>query len=98
MQLIIFIISVLIIGGFLFAAFRKKAKLSQPDADTEKEILRQHVLFYQRLPAEEKIRFEERLNIEMDIDEDTLNQPVPPMMLMSLVENAIKHGLEPKAE
>jgi LytS/YehU family sensor histidine kinase len=29
----------------------------------------------------------------MDIDEDTLNQPIPPMMLQTLVENAIKHGI-----
>jgi len=43
--------------------------------------------------ALEKIRFEERLNIEMEIDEETLNQPVPPMMLQTLVENAIKHGI-----
>ena len=46
--------------------------------------------------ALEKIRFEERLNIEMDIDENTLNQPVPPMMLQTLVENAIKHGVSKK--
>jgi len=46
--------------------------------------------------ALEKIRFEERLNIEMDIDEDTLNQQVPPMMLQTLVENAIKHGVSKK--
>ena len=39
------------------------------------------------------MRFEERLKIEMDIDEDTLDQPVPPMMLQTLVENAIKHGI-----
>ena len=43
--------------------------------------------------ALEHMRFEERLKIEMDIDEDTLNQPVPPMMLQTLVENAIKHGI-----
>ena len=43
--------------------------------------------------ALEKIRFEERLTIEMDIDENTLGQPVPPMMLQTLVENAIKHGI-----
>lgn len=43
--------------------------------------------------ALEHMRFEERLQIEMDIDEDTLNQPIPPMMLQTLVENAIKHGI-----
>ena len=46
--------------------------------------------------ALEKMRFEERLTIEMDIDEDTLGQPVPPMMLQTLVENAIKHGISKK--
>lgn len=43
--------------------------------------------------ALEQMRFEERLKVEMDIDEDTLNQPIPPMMLQTLVENAIKHGI-----
>jgi signal transduction histidine kinase len=43
--------------------------------------------------ALEQMRFEERLKVEMDIAEDTLGQPVPPMMLQTLVENAIKHGI-----
>jgi sensor histidine kinase YesM len=43
--------------------------------------------------ALELIRFENRLDIEYEIDEDTLDQPVPPMMLQTLVENAIKHGI-----
>ncbi len=43
--------------------------------------------------ALEQIRFEHRLQVSYDIDEDTLDQPIPPMMLQTLVENAIKHGI-----
>lgn len=43
--------------------------------------------------ALEYIRFEDRLRIEYNIHTDTLNLPVPPMMLQTLVENAIKHGI-----
>ncbi|MBS4043487.1 MAG: histidine kinase [Chitinophagaceae bacterium] len=48
--------------------------------------------------ALELIRFEKRLKITYQIDEDTLDQPVPPMMLQTLVENAIKHGISKKVE
>ncbi|MBX9783528.1 MAG: histidine kinase [Chitinophagaceae bacterium] len=43
--------------------------------------------------ALEQMRFEERLKVKFEIDEDTLDMPVPPMMLQTLVENAIKHGV-----
>ncbi len=48
--------------------------------------------------ALEHIRFEERLKIEYDIEEDTLDLQVPPMMLQTLVENAIKHGISKQLE
>ncbi len=48
--------------------------------------------------ALEHIRFEDRLIVEYDIDNDTLSQPVPPMMLQTLVENAIKHGISRQIE
>lgn len=43
--------------------------------------------------ALENMRFEDRLKIEYEIDDKTLCLPVPPMMLQTLAENAIKHGI-----
>jgi sensor histidine kinase YesM len=45
-----------------------------------------------------KVRMEERLTTEIDVPEGLLSAEFPPMMIQTLVENAIKHGLEPKAE
>lgn len=43
--------------------------------------------------ALENIRYEERLKVHFAIEPDTLELPVPPLMLQTLVENAIKHGI-----
>ena len=43
-----------------------------------------------------RIRMGERLQVQVDVDPALRTLPVPPMMLQTLVENAIKHGLEPK--
>jgi sensor histidine kinase YesM len=45
-----------------------------------------------------KVRMEERLQTEVRVADGLLSAEFPPMMLQSLVENAIKHGLEPKAD
>jgi signal transduction histidine kinase len=45
-----------------------------------------------------KVRMEERLRTDVRVPEGLLSADFPPMMLQGLVENAIKHGLEPKAE
>jgi hypothetical protein len=45
-----------------------------------------------------KVRMEERLTTEVDVPDGLLSAEFPPMMIQTLVENAIKHGLEPKAE
>jgi LytS/YehU family sensor histidine kinase len=41
----------------------------------------------------ESIRFEERLKIEFDIDPESNQFRVPPLMIQTLVENGIKHGV-----
>jgi signal transduction histidine kinase len=45
-----------------------------------------------------KMRIEERLDVEIAVPEPLDLAEFPPMMLQSLVENAIKHGIEPKPE
>jgi signal transduction histidine kinase len=45
-----------------------------------------------------KVRMEERLTTEIDVPDGLLSAEFPPMMIQTLVENSIKHGLEPKAE
>lgn len=45
-----------------------------------------------------KVRMEDRLQTTLDIPDGLRSAEFPPMMIQSLVENAIKHGLEPKPE
>ena len=42
------------------------------------------------------IRMGGRLTVEIDAPPDLAQTPFPPLLLISLVENAIKHGIEPK--
>ena len=45
-----------------------------------------------------KIRMGDRLQFELDLADDLRSEPLAPMLLQPIVENAIKHGLEPKVE
>jgi hypothetical protein len=46
----------------------------------------------------QQVRMEERLRIHIDVPDDLLATPVPPLLLQPLVENAIVHGLEPQLD
>jgi hypothetical protein len=43
-----------------------------------------------------RIRMGTRLAVQIDVPEPLRSTPLPPMILQTLVENAIKHGLEPR--
>jgi sensor histidine kinase YesM len=45
-----------------------------------------------------QIRMGDRLNVAITLPADCADLRIPPMLLQPLVENAIKHGLEPKVE
>jgi sensor histidine kinase YesM len=45
-----------------------------------------------------KVRMEDRLQTDINVPEGLMSADFPSMMIQSLVENAIKHGLEPKPE
>lgn len=63
-------------------------------ADRRKTVeLREEIKTVQDYLALEKVRYEDRLTSRIDLDPSTLYLQVPPMMLQTLVENAIKHGV-----
>ena len=41
----------------------------------------------------EKIRFEERLNVQWEIDDSLLSKEIPPFAVQMMAENAVKHGI-----
>ncbi len=69
--------------------FRYQLKATKEDFVTIEEEL-EFVTNYLEL---EKARFEERLQIEINIDNSLLHEKIPPMLLQPIVENAVKHGL-----
>jgi two-component system sensor histidine kinase AlgZ len=45
----------------------------------------------------EQVRFGERLRIQWEIDPQAAPARVPPLLLQPLIENAVRHGIEPAA-
>jgi LytS/YehU family sensor histidine kinase len=43
-----------------------------------------------------KCRLGDRLHVDLALPEELRDAPFPPLLLITLVENAIKHGAEPK--
>ncbi len=59
--------------------------------------LAQEMALAERYLAIEQVRFGERLRIEWQLDPAVDGAQLPPLLLQPLVENAVKHGVEPSA-
>ena len=85
------------------AADRMLVKLSDllrralDSTDTQEVTLREELEFLKNYAAIEETRFGDRLTINMNIAPDTRDALVPNLVLQPLLENAIRHGIEPHA-
>jgi two-component system LytT family sensor kinase len=64
----------------------------------QKVTLKQELDFVKSYLEIELTRFQDRLKVNYEINNNVLNVKVPNLILQPLVENAIKHGISPKAE
>ena len=63
------------------------------DSHRAQVTLAEEVNYLQRYVEIQKVRFGERLRIEIDVPQQLLTAQVPNLLLQPLVENAIKHGI-----
>ena len=64
----------------------------------ESVTLAEEVELARRYLAIEQIRFGSRLHVSWELDPEAGSARVPPLLLQPLVENAVRHGVEPSAE
>jgi signal transduction histidine kinase len=68
------------------------------EADTQEVTLAQEVEFARDYLEIEQVRFSNRLSVDLAIEPGAERLLVPHLVLQPLVENAVRHGIEPKAE
>jgi sensor histidine kinase YesM len=68
-------------------------RLSLDHAGEQEIPLQQELAFVDRYMKLQKIRYEDRLDVIVDVDPLVLRALVPPFILQPLLENSIRHGI-----
>jgi sensor histidine kinase YesM len=71
-------------------------RLTLEKSDQQEVTLQQEIDFLRRYVEIEQIRFGKRLELKTEFDSSTLQAAVPNLILQPLVENAIRHAIEPQ--
>lgn len=67
------------------------------NSDQQETVLDEEIQFLKRYIEIQKMRFPDRLHVEIDVPDELLSARVPYLLLQPLVENAIKHGIAARA-
>jgi signal transduction histidine kinase len=71
-------------------------RLTLDRVGTQQVPLKDEVDFLKKYLEIEQTRFGDRLLVNIDIDPEVLDAPVPNLILQPLVENALRHGIGPR--
>jgi len=82
----------------IVARLSELLRVSLEQSDSQEVPLRQELIFLEGYLQIEQTRFQDRLAVEMEIESGLDNVLVPSLILQPLVENAIRHGIEPRED
>jgi two-component system, LytTR family, sensor kinase len=71
-------------------------RLTLERVGTQQVPLKDEVDFLRKYLEIEQTRFGDRLQVNIDVDPEVLDAPVPNLILQPLVENALRHGIGPR--
>jgi two-component system LytT family sensor kinase len=72
-------------------------RLTLENSGTQEVSLQKELEFLKCYLEIERVRFRDRLTTRMDIDPQSLDTPVPNLILQPIVENALRHGIAPRS-